>query len=53
MRGHKTKDGWTQKSEVRDIVIDEMAVSGCDRQTYLSAPSSLKVASSVTCRLVA
>ena len=53
MRGHKTKDGWMQKSEVRDIVIDKMAVSGCDKQTYLSAPSPLKVASSVTCRLVA
>ena len=46
-------DGWMQKSEVRDIVIDKMAVSGCDKQTYLSAPSPLKVASSVTCRLVA
>ena len=53
VRGHKTKDVWMQKSEVRDIVIDKMAVSGCDKQTYLSAPSPLKVASSVTCRLVA
>ena len=34
-------------------VIDKMAVSGCDKQTYLSAPSPLKVASSVTCRSVA
>jgi GNAT superfamily N-acetyltransferase len=41
-----------QKSVVRDIVIDKMAVSGCDKQTYLSAPSPLKVASSVTCLLV-
>ena len=53
MRGHKTKDSWMQKSEVGDIVIDKMAVSGCDKQTYLSAPSPLRVASSVTCRLVA
>jgi GNAT superfamily N-acetyltransferase len=30
-----------------------MAVFGCDKQTYLGAPLPLKVASSVTCRLVA
>ena len=49
-----TKDDWMQKSEVRkSIVIDKMAVSGCDKQTYLSAPSPLRAASSVTCRSVA